>query len=302
MQNRPPLEVHHHEENLKGRDFIVGDLHGCADELMRLLEEAKFDLSKDRLFCVGDLADRGPNSLECCNLLQEPWFYLTLGNHDEVLMYAICSTFPAPSENERWIDCMGNHEAYLEILKRNSAQWAIKMIRKKDERLIPIAQELLKAPLIITVGKPPVRFNVVHSGFYRDGYSITDGIIDTMAFDDHFDWSEYLVQSRWLAKLPEVEHPVYAPDLSRTYCGHTPVFRPVKVYSHYCIDTGSGHTPESQKPLRMTLVDHRAEKVYSVDTQARKPPAWKLWLKSAAISVENLKDAALSKPTTRKAE
>lgn len=302
MLPRPALEVKHYDENLKGRDFIVGDLHGCADELMRLLEEAKFDVEKDRLFCVGDLADRGPDSLECCNLLHEPWFHLTLGNHDEVLMYAICSTFPAPSADERWLDCAQNHEAYLQILERNNAQWAIEMIKKKDERLIPIAQKLLHAPLIITVGKPPVRFNVVHSGFVREGYQITDEIIDQLAFDDHFDWSEYLIQSRWLAKLPEIEHPVYAPDLSRTYCGHTPVFRPVRVYSHYCIDTGSGHTPESKKPLRMTLVNHRGEKVFSVDTRARKPAAWQVWLKSAAISVESMKDAALNRPTTRRAE
>ncbi|MEM1059370.1 MAG: metallophosphoesterase [Verrucomicrobiota bacterium] len=302
MQPRPPLEIQPLEENLKGRDFIVGDLHGCADELMRLLEEAKFDLEKDRLFCVGDLGDRGPSSLECCNLLQEPWFHLTLGNHDEVLMYAICSAFPAPSDRERWLDCAENYEAYLEILERNSGQWAVKMLQQRDERLIPIAQKLLQAPLIITVGKPPLRFNVVHSGFVREGYGITDEIIDQAAFDDPYEWSEYLLQSRWLAKLPEVEHPVYAPDLSRTYCGHTPVFRPVKVYSHYCIDTGSGHTPESKKPLRMTLVDHRAEKIYSVDTRARKPAAWQVWLKSAVIRVESMKDAALNKPTTRRAE
>lgn len=72
--------------NLDGRDFVVGDLHGCFDELSKLLNYVKFDTSRDRLFSTGDLIDRGPKSLECLNLLNEKWFFAVLGNHEDLIL------------------------------------------------------------------------------------------------------------------------------------------------------------------------------------------------------------------------
>jgi len=43
--------------------YVVGDIQGCYDPLMRLLDQVKFDPSNDKLFCVGDLVNRGPKSL-----------------------------------------------------------------------------------------------------------------------------------------------------------------------------------------------------------------------------------------------
>lgn len=67
--------------NSAGRDFVVGDLHGQYDLLMGELDRAGFDRDTDRLICVGDLVDRGPQSVECLSLLREPWFFAVLGNH-----------------------------------------------------------------------------------------------------------------------------------------------------------------------------------------------------------------------------
>lgn len=47
--------------NTKGRDYAVGDIHGCFNRLQTVLDEMGFDPSKDRLFSVGDLVDRGPD-------------------------------------------------------------------------------------------------------------------------------------------------------------------------------------------------------------------------------------------------
>lgn len=44
-----------YSRNLAGRDFVVGDIHGCYDQLMDLLKEIKFDFAKDRMFAVGIL-------------------------------------------------------------------------------------------------------------------------------------------------------------------------------------------------------------------------------------------------------
>lgn len=72
--------------NAMGRDFVVGDIHGCYGLLMGELQRRNFDKTKDRLFSVGDLVDRGPDSHKCLSLPYEPWFYAVRGNH-ELLMH-----------------------------------------------------------------------------------------------------------------------------------------------------------------------------------------------------------------------
>lgn len=48
--------------NQSGRDFAVGDIHGCFSKLEAALRRVGFIPEKDRLFSVGDLVDRGPES------------------------------------------------------------------------------------------------------------------------------------------------------------------------------------------------------------------------------------------------
>ena len=64
--------------------YAVGDIQGCYDPLARLLEKVKFDQSVDQLLCVGDLVNRGPDSLKVLRLLKslENQCISVLGNHD----------------------------------------------------------------------------------------------------------------------------------------------------------------------------------------------------------------------------
>lgn len=74
--------------NIEGRDFVIGDLHGSGDCLIQLLDGIKFDTSVDRLISVGDLVDRGGDSLQCLQLLTEPWFHAVMGNHEQLMLEA----------------------------------------------------------------------------------------------------------------------------------------------------------------------------------------------------------------------
>jgi hypothetical protein len=68
------------------RTLVVGDLHGCYDELMALMRRAAFGAS-DRLVCVGDLVVKGEKSREVLDLFRsDARFSSVIGNHDRALL------------------------------------------------------------------------------------------------------------------------------------------------------------------------------------------------------------------------
>ena len=77
------------EKNTEGRDFFVTDVHGHFDLLVEKMREVGFSPANgDRLFSSGDWCDRGPQSNEVLDWLQEPWVYSTRANHEEMLIQA----------------------------------------------------------------------------------------------------------------------------------------------------------------------------------------------------------------------
>lgn len=64
--------------------YCIGDIHGCHDELMRLLELIKFDENKDDLILTGDLIGRGPLPVETMQEILKlgKCVKSVLGNHD----------------------------------------------------------------------------------------------------------------------------------------------------------------------------------------------------------------------------
>jgi bis(5'-nucleosyl)-tetraphosphatase (symmetrical) len=64
------------------RHLVLGDLQGCRVEFERLLERLAFDPAADCLLLLGDLVNRGPDSLGCLRLAQQLGCEAVLGNHD----------------------------------------------------------------------------------------------------------------------------------------------------------------------------------------------------------------------------
>ena len=65
-------------------DYLVGDVQGCCDAFDRLLAEIGFSPSRDRLLLIGDLVNRGPQSLATLQRIRSFGDAATclLGNHD----------------------------------------------------------------------------------------------------------------------------------------------------------------------------------------------------------------------------
>lgn len=87
------------EEELAGRNLlIVGDVHGCYDELVELLDKCGCGMggptptAGDNNLCVifaGDLINKGPKSAAVVKRVRAmgPQAYSVRGNHDEVRVY-----------------------------------------------------------------------------------------------------------------------------------------------------------------------------------------------------------------------
>ncbi len=119
--------------------YAIGDIQGCYDDLRALLDTLHFDPEKDRLWLVGDLVNRGPNSLEVLR------FVKNLG--------------------KRAISVLGNHDLHLLALSQgnrrhynNTSLDAILKAPDRDE----LIDWLRRRPLMYRHKK--TGFNLIHAG------------------------------------------------------------------------------------------------------------------------------------------
>ena len=64
------------------RTIVIGDVHGCLDELKELIDKINYDPHKDRLVFLCDFLDRGLFSAETVKFCRENKFESVLGNHE----------------------------------------------------------------------------------------------------------------------------------------------------------------------------------------------------------------------------
>ena len=84
-----------------GRTIVVGDIHGCYDELVALLEKARL-AAGDRVVSVGDLVTKGEKSREVLELfMADGRFSAVLGNHDRALLRHWRDAKPLKEAQER---------------------------------------------------------------------------------------------------------------------------------------------------------------------------------------------------------
>src|SRR5258706_16376943 len=68
-----------------GRTIVIGDIHGCFDELQDLLRVVELR-TDDRVIAVGDLIVKGPRNREVLDrFIEDDRFSSVIGNHDRAL-------------------------------------------------------------------------------------------------------------------------------------------------------------------------------------------------------------------------
>ena len=143
-------KIQYFAANTEGTDYICGDIHGSWANVETVLAYHNFDTTKDRLFCVGDLCDRGIDSDKVQEYLAQPWFFSIFGNHEELFCRAI-DEMVADTGEVTW----------QRGLIKNGGNW----IQQVDlNRLVEIANDLRKLPLAIELNLPNgKRVGLVHA-------------------------------------------------------------------------------------------------------------------------------------------
>lgn len=81
-------------------NYVIADIHGQYTMLMDMLEQIDFG-SSDRLYVLGDLTDRGPDSLAVVRyLMNQSNMQVIRGNHDQMLLNYFAGK---PGAEERWM-------------------------------------------------------------------------------------------------------------------------------------------------------------------------------------------------------
>jgi serine/threonine protein phosphatase 1 len=270
--------------NSSGKDYVIGDIHGCLDAVNELLHKMKFDYSRDRLLCTGDLTHRGPNSLGCLQLLKEPWFYSVRGNHEENTMAALNLHFGMPTTKA---------DAFYQ-LAIDGGLWLCELVAKtfaKSSKASLVSQALSEAlydiqnlPKVLLVGEGKEKYIVVHSFLLKN---------DKLSPEDPKFASKCLFTDLELEEIALGQAPLSNPKLlnesklvgqylkkldsesrinnlntptefnytskphgsPKIFCGHTPLSKPMEFLGHIHIDTGAGKEDKIQVKRYLTAID-----------------------------------------------
>ena len=221
-------------QNESGRDFVVGDIHGMFAHLRSLLDRIGFDPANDRLFSVGDLVDRGPESPAALEWLGYPWFHACRGNHEQ---FAIDSLDAA--QFDLWV----NH---------NGGGWWLDLDDSAHDRYRAAFANL---PLAIEVETASGVVGIVHADV--PPLMEWNRFTELLRARDH-DAALYAIWSRNRVLGNGPRSPVRG-GVARVYCGHTPTRSTVQVENVHYIDTGAVYVHEGYAGARLTVVEVHPE-------------------------------------------
>ncbi|MFH3314683.1 protein-serine/threonine phosphatase [Klebsiella aerogenes] len=189
--------------------WLVGALHGCFDLLMSQLRKLKFDPGKDLLISVGDLIDRGPQSVACLGLLRCQWFRAVRGNHEQMALDARAS-----GEMALWT--------------MNGGDWYQTASREQKRLADLLFTRCRDLPLIIELRCQDTTHVIAHADYPASRYNWQ------LPVDQHqVLWSRQRLTDHLAGRHGEIA------GADHFWFGHTPLKRRYDSDNQHYIDTGA---------------------------------------------------------------
>lgn len=216
------------KKNAIGRDLIIGDIHGCFTKVGAALRAIGFNPDADRLFSVGDLVDRGPESIEALNFLSSGFVHAVSGNHEDMAV--------------RWPNGNmdpGNYRA-------NGGSWMIALDR---EMQLEVAATLGALPVAIELETEHGLVGIVHaecpfSSWQDFTQQLEAKVIGAQKLGSIID------AAQWSRNRIQVMDDSMVSGVRAVVVGHTPLERMTSLGNTLFIDT-MGWRPEG----KFTILD-----------------------------------------------
>ena len=206
--------IKHFERNTQGRDFCVGDIHGMFTLLQTELDKIGFDEVNDRLFSVGDLVDRGPESEEFWDWLRKPWFHAVRGNHEQMVIDSV------EAGNES--NACGNHAI-------NGGMWLYGLPEVEQQCY---ALEMRELPIAIEVETERGLIGIIHAECALGDWNLFKSMYESNK--ERFD-----AVAMWARTKIEYKDKSRVVGLHKLFVGHTPMNNPEILGNVHYIDTGA---------------------------------------------------------------
>jgi bis(5'-nucleosyl)-tetraphosphatase (symmetrical) len=242
--------------------YAVGDIQGCYEDLRRALDAVGFEPDADRLWCVGDLVNRGPDSLGVLRFIRQlgDSAVCVLGNHDLHLL-ALAAGNPKHRDTHSLSDVLNaadrdellgwlrhrpllHHDAALDFVMIHAGlppQWDLAMA----EACAAEVEAVLRGPehrayFMQMYGNKPRRWDPALSGMER--WRFTTNCLTRLRFCT-LNGSLCLKEkgppgSQAAGRLPWFEHPDRKTRAQRILCGHWSTLGYRTSDNIWAIDTG----------------------------------------------------------------
>jgi len=221
------------------RHLIVGDIHGRYDLFKKTLKAANYNPDTDVVYCVGDLIDRGDDSIGVLDFFSQPRCYSVAGNHE---LMAIDRDWYST-----WIEYwVGGHNTLMQLeAAGRTHEWLKDYIRDLPWVIEVGDDDEEHAFRIVHAEVPPQWSTKEFNRRMNEGMNYNDPEFAPIL------WSRKLIGAG-LANVKNMKPAAtdinFHPDRHRlNFCGHSPIQKAMKVGDNWFIDTWASET--------MTIID-----------------------------------------------